>query len=641
MLKCERATRPPVGMALVSVKDGGAVFGPARHQPRSTPPPRGRRKPAASTPSGSSAPSKSSGSSRRAASRQAGYVQRLTPALKQELAGALGVTADSLTQIGVGWNGTAWTFPERDAAGLITGHSTRPRRGKKKCIRGSKRGLIVPASDTPGVFCLAPEGPSDVAACLSMGIPVVGRPNATSKVELLCDYVADREVLVVGENDLKFNGEWPGKQGAIAAATALAQRQGRAVRWALPPEGSKDIRAWLNAYVASGKARLDDPESLIAAGGALLDLLKSGATEVQPKDDLVLVNLGSVKSEPVEWVWRDRVPAGMVVVLAGDPDLGKSTIAIHMAAAITSGRDWADGAPAPQVGRVIWLSAEDDTSRVLVPKLTAAGAWMNMIDVLEAVRDSDEVLRPFSFDRDLVKLERHLDRRRDVKLIVVDPITAYLGKANQNSVQDLRPILSQLKSLCERRGVTVLAISHFNKTVGGNPMYRVTGSMALTAGARTVWIVCQHPEDTQRTLFLCAKMNVAPKPKGLEYRIEGNPPVIQWMPDGVDLSADAALNAADSKEILDSNPAVRWLKERLKDGPVPSNIVYRDGGKRGFKRPRLRSAAKLLGIKPEKAGFDSGWAWSLKSAAAEGIEDPEDHEGAEGDEGEAGPGGHR
>ena len=57
--------------------------------------------------------------------------------------------------------------------------------------------------------------------------------------------ISDDEILVVGENDRKDDGHWPGRDGAKKLAAALARELGGRVRWTLAPAGYKDVRDWL------------------------------------------------------------------------------------------------------------------------------------------------------------------------------------------------------------------------------------------------------------------------------------------------------------------------------------------------------------------------------------------------------------
>ena len=179
----------------------------------------------------------------------------------EDLAKTLGVEAWSLGDLPTGFGSadgrsSAWTFPERNEDGQLLGISKRllVRRKdgtNKEFVAGGSRGLIYPeAWHEPGGPILLVEGPTDTAAIWSMGLSVIGRPNNRGGVDLLAKMLAEttREIIVVAEYDLKPDGRWPGREGAIATAQRLADRLCRAVDWALPGDDEKDSRAWLNSF---------------------------------------------------------------------------------------------------------------------------------------------------------------------------------------------------------------------------------------------------------------------------------------------------------------------------------------------------------------------------------------------------------
>jgi hypothetical protein len=202
-----------------------------------------------------------------------------------KLACSLGVSAESLRRLDVGYSPArdkghgAWGFPEKDDSGQFVGINYRTRSGKKRRLRNSQCGLIYPVRWKPvgNRPILLPEGGSDVAAGLTMGICVVGRPSCNAKAELLADLLKDigghTDIIVLGENDLRrhtnLNSQmqqrhnpccsgcmtcWPGKYGAVSVAGKMMERLGRAISCALPPDGFKDIREWLNANTNDGDA---------------------------------------------------------------------------------------------------------------------------------------------------------------------------------------------------------------------------------------------------------------------------------------------------------------------------------------------------------------------------------------------------
>lgn len=199
------------------------------------------------------------------------------------LSGLLGVTVESLTKLGTGHGRLdgrdVWTFPERDGAGQVVGIMGRPvGTGKKKRGRGSTSALSY-ADDwaTPAGPVLLVEGASDTAAGISMGLAVVGRPSNRGGVpmlaELLADIPPDRPIIVVGEDDRKDDGRWPGRDGAVSTAEKLAAELRRTVAWSMPPDEAKDTRTWLNG--------LPD-DDLAALGRIYADKLLQGATIVEP-----------------------------------------------------------------------------------------------------------------------------------------------------------------------------------------------------------------------------------------------------------------------------------------------------------------------------------------------------------------------
>ncbi len=192
---------------------------------------------------------------------RAEYLRReLTDGDLASLAAQLGVTAESLTRIGMGWSSKkeSYSFPERDAAGKVVGITYRSRNGETKAGKGGKRGLTIPSNvnelQRP---MLIVEGATDTAACILLGIAVIGVPSAggtRASTEELVTLLADEpEVIVVGENDTKSDGRWPGRDGAKKLAGNLTTLLEREVRWALVPDGVKDICAWLNSGQDSGE----------------------------------------------------------------------------------------------------------------------------------------------------------------------------------------------------------------------------------------------------------------------------------------------------------------------------------------------------------------------------------------------------
>jgi len=150
-----------------------------------------------------------------------------------------------------------------------------------KCKTGASRGLVAPRplKERLGPVLLV-EGASEVAACETVGLNAVGRPSNTGGADYSAQLLRGRDVLVIGENDQKENGRWPGRDGAESVATKQATEWKTPVKWTLPPSGQKDVRAWLQDRVTRGLA-LADAEACHKAGMELLTELQSSATEME------------------------------------------------------------------------------------------------------------------------------------------------------------------------------------------------------------------------------------------------------------------------------------------------------------------------------------------------------------------------
>jgi hypothetical protein len=78
-------------------------------------------------------------------------------------------------------------------------------------------------------------------------------------------------------------------------------------------------------------------------------------------------------------------------------------------------------------------------------------------------------------------LEQKITEIGDVVLIVIDPVSAYLGagKINNSSTTDVRAVLAPLTKLAEEKKILVIGIMHFNKKADvTNAMLRIADTPA-------------------------------------------------------------------------------------------------------------------------------------------------------------------
>jgi putative DNA primase/helicase len=338
----------------------------------------------------------------------------------------------------------------------------------------------------------------------------------------------------------------------------------------------------------------------------------------QAAPTVMLVRASEIEPERIGWIWPGIIASGRITGLVGYPGLGKSQVAIDIASTVSTGRSWPGGAANGGAGDVIILAAEDDAADTIVPRLLAAGADLTRVHVVKAVRGDNGVERAFSLADDLDRLEKEYDLRQ-VRLLVVDPVSAYLGTAkstgiNRNHGTDVRTVLGRFAMFAERHALGVLAISHLNKTSGARAITRFMGAVEWVAAPRAVFLVTEEA-GTGRRLFLPLKNNLAPDRIGYAFEIKNKvvadgirTSAVLWSNDPVTISADEALAAAAKKA---TTGAVDFLEQVLSDGPVDQTEIVRLGKEAGYSEKSLRTAREKLGVTPTKEGFgaDGKWRW--------------------------------
>lgn len=335
----------------------------------------------------------------------------------------------------------------------------------------------------------------------------------------------------------------------------------------------------------------------------------------------IVVKLADVKAETITWLWPGRVASGKLTLLAGDPGLGKSLVSLDIAARVSTGTCWPDCTTGSARGGVVLLSAEDDPADTIRPRLDAAGADVSRISLIRAVEwfDGDagqRVTRSFSLERDAAALDEAIEQTPDCRLVIIDPISAYLGNTDSHKNADVRGLLTPLSELAQRRRVAVLAVTHLNKSAGP-AMYRSMGSLAFVAAARAVWAVVKDQEDSSKRLMLPIKNNLAADTSGLSYSVvvPHGAPCLAWSDQPVTITVDDALAAGrdDDPRGSERRDAKAWLGEVLGDGPMEAKEVKRQANAGGPAWHTVRRAKDDLHVNAYREGFGPGavWKWAL------------------------------
>jgi hypothetical protein len=356
--------------------------------------------------------------------------------------------------------------------------------------------------------------------------------------------------------------------------------------------------------------------------------------------------LATICPRPVHWLVPNYLPLGKLVMLAGDGGHGKSTLTLSLAACLTTGRpcfglDYESAPPAD----VLLISCEDDYEDTVVPRLLSAGADLHRIFRVDGITGKSGKVLPFSLAH-YERMEEELRARPGVRLVIIDPAGAYIGKAGVDDYKDseLRSLLDPMAELAARCRVTILIVKHLVKGATAKAIHKVAGSAGYINGVRAAFVVLpdSESEDQDRRLFLPLKFNLGPKPSGLAYRCQSLSSEeqietlslspfhhldaddckrlgaqlfrLEWL-GAVTVDADAAL-AETAKHDRDPNKvdrAAEWLEKFLAQYAYPSDEIAAAGKEAGFTKDNLYRAKEKLGkdkiCASNRGVFQGQWHW--------------------------------
>ena len=356
------------------------------------------------------------------------------------------------------------------------------------------------------------------------------------------------------------------------------------------------------------------------AGGAG-NAVATAAAGPGPLGGLVVVRVADVAAEQVRWLWPGYLPRGKLVVLDGDPDLGKSTLTLDLAARVSRGHPMPDGAPLDGPAGVVLLTAEDGVADTVRPRLEAAGADLARVHVVTGAEVGDGTTRLPAIPGDVPALEAAAVAC-GAALVVVDVLNAFLAAdVDAYRHQDVRRALHPLAEMAARTGAAVVALRHLSKSGGSHALYRGGGSIGIIGAARVGLLVAKDPDDEGRRVLAVTKSNLAALGSSLRYWLEPDDERgcarLRW--EGTtDHRAGDLLAAATDEERSELGDACGFLVDLLASGPVAARAVVAAAERAGVSTATLRRAKARLAVRSAKVGApgeEGEWRWVLPAGA--------------------------
>jgi hypothetical protein len=303
--------------------------------------------------------------------------------------------------------------------------------------------------------------------------------------------------------------------------------------------------------------------------------------------------MSEVQPRAVEWLWPGYIPLRHLTVLDGDPGTGKSTLALDIAARVTTGASMPLGTSGSvQPRRVLVLTAEDVVESTVRARLVCAGADLDLvatptdqaIKVPEGLEDLLQELRP--------------------ALVIIDPLMAYISpKLDSNNDQQVRQVLTPLANLAKRYNTAIVVVRHLNKTTDRRALHRGGGSIGIVGAARSGLLLAPKPDDEHLRVLVPTKSNLSEAAPAIGFRLvtTGAAARLQWQSVGHGITADVlARGPIDEVERSALDEAEDYLRDALVDGPAYSSEIRHGADELGISEASLRRAKKSLGVRSRK-----------------------------------------
>ena len=308
---------------------------------------------------------------------------------------------------------------------------------------------------------------------------------------------------------------------------------------------------------------------------------------------------GDIEPKKVKWLYYPYIPKGKITIICGDPGIGKTTFVLSLVALLSSGKKLPFSEQSHDAMNVYFQSAEDGTSDTIIPRLLKMGADCTKVVGLQTKRKFE------SFDADL----EHDIINQNIKLMVFDPVQAFMGSLNICSANDVREVMQKLNDFADRTDCAIVLIGHLNKNSGGiNALYRSLGSIDIVAAARSVLILTTNPNNPDNRIMVPLKSNLAKIGKSIIYDLENG--AVKW----IGLSDVKAADLSGSDPAPAFKNACDFLSVCLEHGDVASTKIFELAAKNGICISTLKKAKAYLGIKSVKKNDDRWYYQQIKSS---------------------------
>lgn len=233
------------------------------------------------------------------------------------------------------------------------------------------------------------------------------------------------EIIIVADNDLSGVGENKAHEAAAKSGASVV----------IPPEGD------MNDYRISG--------------GNVRELL----LEAEGKLDLDIINGKdlSLEYEAPDEIIQDLLVSKSLAIMYGDSNAGKTFFGLSMGYAIAEGEKF--HGKMVEKANVLYLATESPGS--IRARMQALKKYYK-----KDLENLYMVPNPLNFhesEGDISKVLKACEKIGNVKFIIADTLARMASGANENSGEDMGPVMNRFSLLAEESGACVMIVHHSGK----------------------------------------------------------------------------------------------------------------------------------------------------------------------------------
>jgi hypothetical protein len=348
------------------------------------------------------------------------------------------------------------------------------------------------------------------------------------------------------------------------------------------------------------------PQPEVSSQGEQIEPSPSPATDSDTASCADFVYLSDLQTQPVQWLWQDRLASGTLAMISGVPGSGKTWVALAMAAALSRGRVPYTG-EACEPCTVLYASMEHGSSEIIQPRFASLLGDPRRFAVLRGAVSAPSASLNL---RDTSVLEDALQRTH-ARLLILDSFLSSSGVGiDLQQPTETLPILEKLARVAERHRCCILLICHLSKRGPARSAVRSSGSIEISAALRTEFLAGSSIDAPSQPALLQVKSNLGPLAPALAYKID-NAGNFRW----------TGLSKLTRQEMLADRPTGaglpkrrfvgEWLREYLQAGSQSQYNVEIAAEREGVCISTLRRAKFDLGVRSAKDGLRGVWYWTL------------------------------